>query len=45
MVINKKRYVVVERSEYDKLLEKAAARRPVARKMRKKFAYKLVDTR
>lgn len=33
LVINKKKYVVVEQSEYDKLLEKAATKRPVARKL------------
>ncbi len=47
LVINKKKYVVVERSEYDKLLEKAASKRPVARKLSldegKKLAYKLID--
>ena len=49
LAINKKKYVVVERSEYDKLLEKAAGKRPVARKLSltkgKKLAYKLIDTR
>ena len=47
LVINKKKYVVVERSEYDKLLEKAASKRPIARKLSlvegKKLAYKLID--
>ena len=47
LVINKKKYVVVERSEYHKLLEKAALKKPVARKLSlddgKKLAYKLID--
>ena len=47
LVINKKKYVVVEQKEYDKLVEKAASRRPAARKLSldegKKLAYKLID--
>lgn len=33
LVINNKKYVVVEQKEYDRLLEKAASKRPVARKL------------
>lgn len=48
LVINKKKYVVVEQKEYDRLLEKAASKRPVARKLSldegKKLAYKLIDS-
>jgi hypothetical protein len=47
LVIDKKKYVVVERREYDRLLEKAAAKKPAARKLTlvegKKLAYKLID--
>jgi hypothetical protein len=47
LTIDKKKYVVVERQEYDKLLEKAASKKPAARKLSlsegKKLAYKLVD--
>ncbi len=47
VVINKKKYVVVEQREYDKLLQKAAAKKPAARKLTlnegKKLAYKLID--
>ena len=47
LVIDKKKYVVVEQGEYDKLLEKAASKRPAARKLTleegKKLAYKLID--
>jgi hypothetical protein len=47
LVIDKKRYVVVEQGEYDKLVEKAAAKTPIARKLSlqegKKLAYKLID--
>jgi hypothetical protein len=46
LVIDKKKYVVVEQKEYDRLLEKAASKRPVARKLSldegKKLAYKLI---
>jgi hypothetical protein len=44
LVIEGKKYVVVEQHEYDR---KAAAKRPVARKLTlgegKKLAYKLID--
>lgn len=47
LVINKKKYVVVEQVEYDRLLKKAASKKPVARKLSldegKKLAYKLID--
>lgn len=47
LVIDKKKYVVVERKDYDKLLEKAASKKPAARKLSldegKKLAYKLID--
>ncbi len=48
LVIDRKKYVLVERSEYDRLLEKAAAKKPVARKLTlaegKKLAYRLIDS-
>ena len=48
LVIDKKKYVVVEQREYDRLLEKAASKGPVARKLSldegKKLAYKLIDS-
>jgi hypothetical protein len=47
LVINKKKYVVVEQREYNKLVKKAAAKKSVARKLSlaegKKLAYKLID--
>lgn len=47
LVIDKKKYVLVERKEYDKLLEKVASKKPAARKLSlnegKKLAYKLID--
>jgi len=47
LVIDRKKYVVVEQREYDRLLEKAAAKKPTARKLSlvegKKLAYKLID--
>ena len=47
LVLNKKKYVVVEQGEYDKLLQKAASKKPSARKLSlsegKKLAYALVD--
>jgi hypothetical protein len=47
LVINKKKYVVVEQREYDKLLKRAASKKPAARKLSldegKKLAYKLID--
>ncbi len=33
LVLDKKKYVVVAQKEYDKLIEKAAAKTPSARKM------------
>ncbi len=48
LVINKKKYVVVEQTEYDRLLERAASKKPVARKLSlvegKKLAYKFIDS-
>ena len=47
LVIDKKKYVVVEQHEYDRLVEKAAAKKPIARKLSladgKKLAYKFID--
>ena len=47
LVIDKRKYVVVEQKEYDKLLKKAASKKPAARKLSldegKKLAYKLID--
>jgi hypothetical protein len=47
LVINKKKYVVVEQREYDKLVKKAAAKKTAARRLSlaegKKPAYKLID--
>jgi hypothetical protein len=47
LVIDKKKYVVVDKREYEKLLEKAAVKKPAARKLSltegKKLAYKLID--
>ena len=47
LVLNKKKYVVVEQSEYDQLRQKAASKNPSARKLTlsegKKVAYALVD--
>ena len=47
LVIDKKKYVVVEQKEYDKLLKKAATKKPAVRKLSlnegKKLAYKLID--
>ncbi len=48
LILNKKKYVVVEQHEYDRLLEKAALKQPGARKLNlnegKKLAYKQIDT-
>lgn len=48
LVIDRKKYVVVEQREYHMLLKKAAAKKPAARKLSlaegKKLAYKLIDT-
>ncbi len=33
LVIDRKKYVVVEQGQYDRLLEKAAAKKPSARKL------------
>jgi hypothetical protein len=47
LVIDKKKYVVVQQREYDRLLERAAAKKPASRKLSlaggKKLAYKLID--
>lgn len=47
LIIDKKKYVVVGQREYEKLLEKAAIKKPAARKLTltegKKLAYKLID--
>jgi len=47
LVIDRKKYVVVGQREYEKLLEKAAVKKPSARKLSltegKKLAYKLID--
>lgn len=47
LLINKKKYVVIEQKEYDNLLEKAASKKPGVRKLSlkegKKIAYKLID--
>ena len=47
LVIDRKKYVVVGQREYEKLLEKAAVKKPAARKLSltegKKLAYKLID--
>jgi hypothetical protein len=47
LVIDKKKYVVVEQKEYDRLVEKAASKSSTARKLSldegKKLAYKLID--
>ncbi len=47
IIIDKKKYVVVEQAEYNRLREKAAAKTPIARKLTlaegKKLAYSLID--
>jgi hypothetical protein len=47
IVLDKKSYVVLEKKEYDTLLEKAASKSPSARKLSlaegKKLAIKLID--
>jgi len=47
LVIDKKKYVLVEQRQYEKLLEKAASKSKTARKLSlaegKKIAYKLID--
>ena len=47
LIIDRKKYIVVAQREYDRLLEKAAAKKPTARKLSlaegKKVAYKLID--
>jgi hypothetical protein len=47
IVLDKKKYVVVEQKEYNKLIKKAASKTASARKMSlaegKKFAYALID--
>ena len=42
LVIDKKKYVIVELKEYDKLVEKPAARK-LSLQEGKKMAYKLID--
>ncbi len=46
LIIDKKKYVVVEERKYNTLLEKAAAKKPTARKLSlaegKRLAYKLI---
>ena len=47
LVLNKKKYVVVEQEKYSKLVEKAATKTSSARKLSllegKKLAYALID--
>ena len=47
LLIDKQKYVVLKKREYDKLLVKAAMKNPVARKLSlkdgKKLAYSLID--
>jgi hypothetical protein len=47
LIMNKKKYVLVEQKAYDKLIEKAASKTPSLRKMSlaeaKKSAYALID--
>ena len=47
LIIDRKKYVVVGKREYEKLLEKAAAKKPASRKLSltegRKLAYKLID--
>lgn len=47
LIIDKKKYVIVGQREYEKLLEKAAVKKPSARKLSltegKKLALKLID--
>jgi hypothetical protein len=47
IVLDKKSYVVLEKKEYDTLLEKAASKSPTARKLSlaegKKLAFKLIE--
>jgi hypothetical protein len=47
LTINKKKYVVVEQKEYEKLQDQAVSKTPTARKLSlkegKKLAYSLID--
>jgi hypothetical protein len=47
IVIDKKKYVIVEEKEYSRLLKKAASKTPPARKLTladgKKMAYSIID--
>ncbi len=47
LIIDKKKYVVIEKKEYENLLEKAAQKKDGARKLSlnqgKKLAYSLID--
>ena len=47
LVIDRKKYVVLEQKEYNSLLQKVALKTPAARKLSladgKKLAYKLID--
>ena len=47
LVIDRKKYVVLEQKEYNSLLQKVALKTPTARKLSladgKKLAYKLID--
>ena len=47
IVIDKKKYVLVESKEYDKLRKQAASKKPSARKLTlsegKAYAYSLID--
>jgi len=47
LIIDKKKYVLVKQSDYNKLLETAVSKKPLARKLSllqgKKLAYSLID--
>lgn len=47
LIIDKKKYVVIEKKEYENLLEKVALKKDVVRKLslsqEKKLAYSLID--
>ena len=47
LVIDRKKYVVLEQKEYNSLLQKVASKSPTARKLSlaegKKLAYKLIE--
>ncbi len=48
LVVDGKKHVIMEKREYDKLLEKAASKKLTARKLNlaegKKLAYSLIET-